>query len=427
MQSEHDNFRLGVPKGQANLVFVSLWLFFLAAIVNIGFGLAVGFAGNLADLEADEAEYVGLATNLLDGHIVLDGRRTLGFPFLLSLLMRVSPNLGWLQVATSLIYSVSIPLFFILVRRHSGDQRIGMIAAVLLLLWPPALFYGNSLYSESAAMPFLVLLLLTLPSASAPTNRNLVLMLLAGVTVAILTHLRPMYLLAVPVVLLAIAIEGKNLRQSLLNMAAVCMAFLAVMLPWSFTVSRAIDRPVLATASAGETMAGGLNPKLVEYEGNSFIKLTDRDAWVGPGKWVDPIQTGFVTDQETQLPYAQLSKLLSERCLAWVSANPVTAAYLEIRKLAYMWGIYPGPANGMKQFVMGNVPIVALLLWAAICIWKSPTSVKRHARFLLLPVFVSGVALISWGSWRFRLPGDVGLIVFCTISSFEIYRAKLSR
>jgi hypothetical protein len=30
-------------------------------------------------------------------------------------------------------------------------------------------------------------------------------------------------------------------------------------------------------------------------------------------------------------------------------------------------------------------------------------------------VFVSAVAAISWGSWRFRQPGDVGLIAFCVV------------
>jgi hypothetical protein len=82
-----------------------------------------------------------------------------------------------------------------------------------------------------------------------------------------------------------------------------------------------------------------------------------------------------------------------------------------------MWGIYP-VWNGLSQTLMGNVPTLLLLALGA----ASIVTFRRHlvplSIFWTLPPFVSLVALISWGSWRFRQPGDVGLIVLAAALPF---------
>jgi hypothetical protein len=40
---------------------------------------------------------------------------------------------------------------------------------------------------------------------------------------------------------------------------------------------------------------------------------------------------------------------------------------------------------------------------------------QELALFWSLPLFVSAVSLISWGSWRFRMAGDLGLIVLAAL------------
>jgi hypothetical protein len=419
------------PIRRPNTVLISAGLFLFAVFVNVGFGLAVSYSKNYADLEADEAEYVRLANQLINGSLALDGRRTLGFPLMLSLLMRIAPNIGWLQIAVSVIYSFTIPLFYVALLRFNRTWIVCFVAAMLLMLWPPALMYGNSLYSESAAMPFLALLLLTLPivrkDATPAFEGQMGTYLVAGILIGVLTHLRPMYLLIIPFVFLTIVVETKKFRLSVLYMIAIAAGFLVIILPWSIYISQVIHTPVLATASAGETMAGGLNPNLEALEGAANIQLADRNTWVGPGKWVEASSTGFVTAEETNLPYAQLSKLLNERCLDWIKTNPGTAAYLEFRKLSYMWGIYPNLANGTKQFLVGNIPIVLLLAWTVYCITQTPALAVRLVRFLVLPIFVSSVALISWGSWRFRLPGDFGLIAFSVLSTSKLLEGRIFR
>jgi hypothetical protein len=75
-----------------------------------------------------------------------------------------------------------------------------------------------------------------------------------------------------------------------------------------------------------------------------------------------------------------------------------------------MWGIYPF-WNGASQSLFGNIPLLLLTAVAAVSLWVNRRAWRRLALFWTLPLFSSLVCLISWGSWRFRIPADAGLII----------------
>jgi len=75
-----------------------------------------------------------------------------------------------------------------------------------------------------------------------------------------------------------------------------------------------------------------------------------------------------------------------------------------------MWGIYPF-WNGRSQTLLGNVPTAVLLLMALFALVRLRGCLRSLVTIWTLPVFVSLVAILSWGSWRFRQPGDLGLIL----------------
>jgi hypothetical protein len=93
-----------------------------------------------------------------------------------------------------------------------------------------------------------------------------------------------------------------------------------------------------------------------------------------------------------------------------VRGHPGDVAYLTMRKLLYMWGIYPF-WNGVSQTMFGNCPLIPLMAAACISLIRLRRRASELAIFWTLPLFSSVVACISWGSWRFRMPGDIGLIV----------------
>ena len=146
-------------------------------------------------------------------------------------------------------------------------------------------------------------------------------------------------------------------------------------MPWSLFITAREGTPVLLCSEGGETIAGGLNPELLriehEYGLKPFTASNGRSTWVGPGKWLSMADTGYLSPEELRLPYAQESQLLTRRTVAWVTTHPGEAAYLTLRKLLYMWGLYPF-WNGRSQTLLGNVPTAVLLLLALSAAGQAP-------------------------------------------------------
>jgi hypothetical protein len=147
-------------------------------------------------------------------------------------------------------------------------------------------------------------------------------------------------------------------------------------------------------------------------------------AWAGPGKWLPPYQTGYLSDIETHLPYLAQDKLLQERAIAWVVAHPLEAMQLELYKVAYMWGVYPIHRNSWMQILFGNVPLLILVGLSCYLFIRVPESRLRFFRLWILAFYVTGIGLISWGSWRFRQSGDIGLIAYCAASGWTYYLGR---
>jgi 4-amino-4-deoxy-L-arabinose transferase-like glycosyltransferase len=394
-------------------IFFLLYLF--SAAICLSFGLLYGFRATPAQLDQDEQEYLGMALAIAKGDPILSARRTLGFPFAIAGIRAITSNLWLVQSVLSMIFALSAPLLQMVVRRLTGSRVAGLVSGLAFAVWPTAIFYGTSLYSESVALPVVLLALYCLPIGFQPPARGWVLnAIVTGLLLGIATHVRPMYLLFLPFLCLIILIETGRVMAAARIAIVVLLAYAAVILPWSIYVSTTFHRPILVSSNGGETLAGGLTPALLNH--NSTMKLgSGRVTWVGPGKWLAMSDTGYLTEAENRLPYDQQDPLLRARAIEWIKAHPDQAAYLELCKLSYMWGIYPIEANGPAQLLFGNIPIVVLLVVGLAAFALRPDLRVRLARLWMPVLFVSCVALISWGSWRFRQTADAGLIAFCVV------------
>ena len=133
--------------------------------------------------------------------------------------------------------------------------------------------------------------------------------------------------------------------------------------------------------------------------------------------------TGYLSVRESALPSIEQGKLLTNRSIAWIMHHPADALYIQFRKLTYIWGIYPfWQPGGLTWF--GNIPTLLLLGLALISIVRLRARRRELAIFVSLPVFVSLVTLVSWGSWRFRMPGDIGLIAIASALVLRGTRAR---
>jgi hypothetical protein len=239
--------------------------------------------------------------------------------------------------------------------------------------------------------------------------------------------MRPMYLVFIPFLVATVILETPGFHYASRRILTVLFGMSLTILPWSIYASKHLGQPVLVTAASGETLAGGLNKNLFSnLEGSQ--NPGSRQAWIGPGKWLPMYMTGYLSEAELKKPYIVQTTLVGERAKDWILNNPVDVVYLQAHKLLYMWGIYPIFKSVKTLALAGNLPILALLGVTMILFVKTPWEKSRKLlRFLSLPLFVTCTALISWGSWRYRIPGDVGLIAFCAIAGTDLWHRKTAR
>lgn len=403
-------------------LFLAIMAF--SAVTYLGFCLTLHPVAKVALLDIDEQEYYHLAEELIQGKYEFDPRRTLGYVIVLALLQLVTfGNLMAIQLLVAVIFSLSAPLMYLLVRRITGNNLLAVTVAVFVIFWPPFIYYGTSLYSETLALPVFICLLILLPRGSVLTDKpdgGWRRCLLAGSLMGLCMLIRPMYLLFGPMAVLILFFEERQILVALRRSVLLTIGCCLVVLPWSVYISIQTGLPMLISYNGGETLSGGLNPVLLEKGYGTTYAPDGRQFWYGPGKWLTEQGSGYLSRDELKLPYAQRDKLLRQRTMDWVIKNPGSALKLETAKLLYMWGFYPF-WNGTKQTLCGNVPIVACLILSVISLFRFRHYLRHLSRFWILPIFVSIVALISWGSWRFRQPGDLALLVFTGLLLWSLF------
>lgn len=397
-------------------------LFAGSAAINILVGLLHEYRPSAHALDMDEQEYYSLSGQILAGHWDLGSRRTLLYPLIIAGLRLIDSDFLFLQIAISTIAALAAPLLFLVVRRLSGSAGLGLVAGILLALWPMQLFLATSLYSETVALPCFLLFLLALPPGararrgdgqvgSSPGGA-----ILAGLALGATAHIRTMYLLFLPFALIIPFLEERSLRRAARTALLAGLGFALMVLPWSWWMSSRHGQLIILTANGGETLAGGLNPRLAAMT-NTAVRSGNRQIWVGPGKWLVPGQTGYLAPADYRLPYETMSRVLQQRTFAWIAAHPAEALRIELCKLGYMWGFYPWRGEAAVKLLAGNLQILALLGFALGIFLRSPARWLGLARLWTVPLFTSAVCLVSWGSWRFRQPADAALLAFCVIAA----------
>jgi hypothetical protein len=401
-----------LPSGpKAHVLFLTVF----SIAVYVGVSLTLHRLDDPSHMDGDEREYYRLAGQLLDNSYTFSFRRTPIHLAILAVLRILSfDNLLATRALVAAVFSLSAPLMYILARQLTGRAAFGLTIGLATIFWPPFLYYGSTLYSETTALPLFIFMLISIPQGGSllvqSVPRNLLRAAVAGLLLGLCMLVRPMYLLFSPFAVAILYMEEPNRAAATRRAAALAVGCLLVVLPWSAYITSKAGTPVLVSANGGETLAGGLNPRLIEQGYRDVVTEDGRHVWAGPGKWLTEDRAGYLNEDELKLPYIQRDALLRRRAVGWILQNPVPAVRLEGAKLLYMWGLYP-IWNGTTQTFFGNIPTVTLLFFSILSVIQFAPYSRQLARYWMLPVFVPLVALLSWGSWRFRQPGDLGIIM----------------
>lgn len=396
-------------------------LFLIALIVNLCAAYLLQRHVKLGSLSGDEHEYWNIATALR--HIGFNGvpaRRTLPYPLFIAIVRSVVGDDPFrVQLILSAVLSAIPAVVYGIVVRQVDNVPLGRVAGIATALWPPFVSYGASLFSDSFGLLAFLIFLLGVPSPRRPANSSMRFALqwgLAGALLGFAIQTKPQYLLYIPFVPVIATAITTTIRRGFAASSAMILGCALALLPWATYISHREGHLILVSANGGETIAGGLNPALMTMSRPvEYVTPEGRETWFGPGKWLLPSETGYLSTAELALPYVQMSELLGQRARRWIFTHPRDVAYLSARKLLYMWGIYPF-WNGWAQTLFGNVPLLGLLALAIAGLSSHRAEWRGLAVFWTLPIFCSGVALASWGSWRFRMPADVAIFVLAALS-----------
>ena len=202
------------------------------ALAGLLMGLLL-FDANLS-LTGDNAQFINLGRSLADGHglastiggePVPHTKYPFGFPLLLAVAHMVFPgNLVALKGLVLLLYAVSIPLVYLLVRRFAGMPMAFGVSA-LCLVSPPLLDYAHQVMSEVPFLAFSLLALLLLQRAQeskAPSTLAL----------AIVAVMAAYYLRSAGIVLIGAGIAFFLLHQRWREAGLAAAGSFLLALPW---------------------------------------------------------------------------------------------------------------------------------------------------------------------------------------------------
>lgn len=360
-------------------------------------------------LDVDETYYYTHAMEMVNGEYVINDYRPIGFPLVLAGALFLShSNILVAKILLSLISSLRAPLLFLLVKRTVGNYKAALLSAFVVIFWPTILYYSSTFYSESISLTVFIAFLYLLP-----TTGSILRWILAGVALGMLMLIHPMYLFFTPFVFLIIYLENCSFRYVFKSFAILLCATMITIAPWTIAISLKEGRFVLVSVNGADAIGGALNSKLIETGYEVRETPSGRLTIQGPGMWTSEFD--YLTLEEKKLPNEERNGLLLHRIIEWIKNHPYDALYLEAAKLANLWGFYPMFWSLKYRIFLGNIPILIVLFMGFTALWKWRTYSRELCRYWLIPVFITMVALITVGSWRYRLPADVALIVLSTL------------
>lgn len=370
------------------------------------------------------------------------------YPSLLALIYRVAGHDVFLVRIVQAVWGAGSCALLALAAERLFDQRVGIVAGLLLALYGPAVFF-DGLIQKSSLDVLLVAIFLYAFSRWTPSPRTAP-VVLAAVAAALLSINRENARIIVP---LAVAwlLLVRAPRRALIFAAAV----MVVLLPVALRNYRVGGEFFVSTSQAGPNFyignhagASGLYESLVPERGNAryerddarqlaetalghsltagavsryWVDRTLDDIRAAPGRWLAlfgkkcllAINAAEPPDAESLSAYAEQSPLLA--ALAWINFGMVFSlailgVWLERTQWRSLWLLYGVAASLLLSmaaffvFARYRLPAVPVLVMFAavpvVRVWRA-----RERRGL---GWTLGIAAAAVAAFACRIPFDVG-------------------
>jgi 4-amino-4-deoxy-L-arabinose transferase-like glycosyltransferase len=367
------------------------FLFLSSILLRLWFGISYW-----ADkpLTHDAQEYLELAQNFNEtGHFSYEPSQTLqieqygrapGYPFWLSVLLRISPSLAWLRLAEIAVSLVSCYLFFLLAR-VMFHVRAGLIAFLISSFYLPLIWLIPVLLSENLWIMVMLMSYLCLLRARNHDSGYLIDFLLSFLLLATASLIRPATIFLIPVYFLW-TVQFADWKKAIL----MVLIYFAALLPWNLHLYRQEGRFVFIASEGGVTFWTGTHPL---YSGEG-------DLSVNP-----PVQKEYrdlLKEHLTETP-AQREKLYFHQALQNIFQHPIRYIMIEGKKLL-CWILPIGPSVLETSWLhrMAGICFYVPLMILSLLGFKS---LRKEIRWFILGIICSFTVmiLIFFPQERFRI------------------------
>lgn len=234
----------------------------LALIVRVAYQAELAGSPLLSGLMGDSRQYDAWAQQIAGGEWVGTEvfYQTPLYPYWLAIVFKTAGHdLGLVRHLQAILGAVSCALLGLAGRRFFGD-RVGVIAALLLALYPPAIFFDGLIQKSSLDILLIALTLALL--AQFGTRREWTLLVALGVTTAAFTLNRENARVLYPVIAvwLWFVFRDVSRRRRAALIAVFAASSLAVLLPVGLRNYRIGGAFLISTSQLGPNFYIGNNP-----------------------------------------------------------------------------------------------------------------------------------------------------------------------
>ena len=395
------------------------WLL-LAALFLLAFLLRLyAAAAYAAEPSADAADYQRLAEGLAAGrgYVSEDGLPTAwrppGYPAFLACVYAVAgPSVHAATVVQAALGGFTVLLLAALGGVVAG-RREGLLAGLLAALYPGFFWLPRLLLSENLAL-FLLLAALCAAAALARAWRPWC-ALGMGLLLGVGTLVRGPNILFTFVLLLWLGghFGWRRWRHALMAVALACAGFLAVLLPWTVRNYQVFHRPVLVATQDGMGLYASFWPP----------QKGGRPVWGALPGGEDPA----VAEAQRAGDEVAVARRLQQIALERLREHPghffsVIPSKLLSLAAPFDWETFPHAPGESRS----PNPIYVLVLIPAMLGLLALRRRGAPLRSLLwvAPAAVLVQALITYGSPRFRLPGETSALVWAAAALVWVWDAK---
>ena len=369
----------------------------------------------LGPLKGDAVSYDSIATNLLEGN----GYRNTGgevpvlppvYPtFLAATYKLTAHSFTAVRIAQAVLGAATCAVVY-LIGRRAFNAGTGLVAALLMAVYPWFIYYNRLLITETLFIFLLSLAVLAmLWAAEKPVLRNLA---LAGALLA-LSNLTHSTALLLPPLFAAWLIVALGLRQGARPAAVFLAAFVLALVPWTARNFIQYDQLIPVAAHGGTSLYVANNPNAIPDQYH-YSRLRDY------------VQADM--DEVEGKPFLEKDRILRDKAIRYIRDNPRTFVSNAWERLQLFWRDVPARPVFNTPFLrsrlyLENVDSVVLWMFAfgalaALSRWRSatllllvplqfsimhlffPVMLDARSRVVAMEVVVVLAAFAVYAAWR---------------------------